>query len=191
MQINQEIIKNAFLKKGYKLDPIINIVGIRANLDVPNAYNDFIGIVSPSKGICEFYEATTDPGVFWLEKPMNVKGTSILIPNQYVNCWTIGYHGSGVNRHEALVQIRNVNVWRDNNKNSTIEINPLIRDAGIFGINIHSTGILSFVPNHVDKFSAGCQVIRRYDTFKNKFIPLVKASGYKQFTYTLLKESDL
>lgn len=192
MNLSIEILKRSFANLGYEWSlNTPNIIGIRTTLDVPNVFNDFIGVVIENKGIIQFFESTTEPGTYYLVNPMNVKGTSILIPNQYKNSWVLGTHGKGVNAHEALIQSRPITVWRDNNKNNTIEINPKSLDKGIFGINIHSTGLLGYVAPGIDKWSAGCQVIKRYDTFKNKFLPLVKSSGQKEFTYTLLTEKQL
>lgn len=192
MNLTIDLLKRSFANLGYSWSPNTpNIIGIRTNLDVPNVFNDFIGVVIEDKNIIQFFEGTTEPGTYWLENPMNVKGTSILVPSQYKNSWVLGTHGKGLNAHEALIQSKPVEVWRDNNKDNKIYIDPKSINKGIFGINIHSTGILGYVAPSIDKWSAGCQVIKRYDTFKNKFLPLVKSSGQKEFTYTLLTEKQL
>lgn len=192
MNLTIDLLKRSFQNLGYAWSSNTpNIIGIRTSLDVPNVFNDFIGVVIEDKNIIQFFEGTTDPGTYWLENPMNKKGTSILVPNQYKNSWVLGYHSSGLNRHEALVQSKPIEVWRDNNKDNKIYIDPKSLDKGIFGINIHSTGILGYVAPSIDKWSAGCQVMKRYDTFKNKFLPLVKSANQKEFTYTLLTEKQL
>ena len=52
-------------------------------------------------------DATTDPGLYYLEHPMNVDGTAILIPGQY-----IGSHKTGLHKGDhALIQCGKLRVW--------------------------------------------------------------------------------
>ena len=60
--------------------------------------------------------------------------------------------------------------------------------TGLYGINIHrATGRAGKTSTRVDKWSAGCQVLNNPKDFA-RLIDLCKASGLKEFTYTLLRE---
>lgn len=196
-------IKASVLKKGYrwyKDQPMI--IGIRTESGLPNVFDDYFIL-------CQEYKdrsfvglmCTTEPGTFYLQKPMNVKGTAILVPGQYIDVWQLGIHGaSNKHPHEAFIQCGTFKVWRDNNKNSLADhIGPIL-NAGIGScINGHSTGIFKYIPAKIDNWSAACQVTQNYEAFKTKIIDEVKQSYLKGFnlpystkyTYTLLEEKDL
>jgi len=138
------------------------------------------------------YEITTEPGPSILRKPINPDGTAILVPDQYRGVYQIGTHG-GSYRHIALVQ-RNgkVKVYRDTNKNSTVEIASESIQDGMFGINIHRHA----APNekeYVRGSSAGCQVFKNSLDFADFMETCNKAADIfgNSFTYTLIEEEDL
>jgi hypothetical protein len=180
----KEKIKEAVIRRGgIWFNDKVNIVGIRTKDATTNTFNDFITL---SYGdIFKGWEATTDPGLYWLRKPGNVKGCAILVPGQYVDAWQIGTHSG----YEALVQCRPVAVYRDNNRDDYLNFDSSTIDRGYFGINIHRAhaSILQFV---VEKYSAGCQVFRRRQSFED-FMLLIKCSNQKYFTYTLLNETEI
>ena len=84
-------IAKAMSKKGYaffeKADkPFnLNIIGIRSSNNKPDSFDDIITVSWKYKAGWSFlkFMATTDPGIYWLNNPMNVKGTAILLPGQY------------------------------------------------------------------------------------------------------------
>lgn len=188
--LSKEIIERAIKAKGYSWfeNGAVNVVGIRTNDTITNIYNDFITITyfTVEEG-WKFigFEATTDPGLYWLNKPGNVKGTAILVPNQYIDCWQIGEHSG----YEAFVQCRPVSVYRDNNRDNYLDLDPKSIDTGYFGINIHRSHltILQYV---IEKYSAGCQVFRK-DSSLQTLLKLFKNTRKKYLTYTLLTENDL
>lgn len=184
LSLNKEILKKTIESKGYKwFENGVNIIGVRTNDATPNKFNDFICICY--KDVFYGFEATTDPGMYWLKKPMNVKGTAILVPGQYIDSWTIGLHS----KYEALRQVKPVAIYRDNNRNEVLDMNPNTIQKGVFGINIHRAHltVLQWV---VEKYSAGCQVIRSAKAF-SKFMEICKSSKQTYFSYTLLEEKDL
>jgi hypothetical protein len=191
-QLDFETIKKSVIAKKYTWftdKPMI--VGIRTTTSLPDVFNDYIVLCQESKDkYFKGWMATTEPGVYWLNKPMNVKGTGILVPNQYYNCWGFGKHGSGLNNHKALVQIRPITLYRDSNKDSKVDLDPKKLDTGLFGVNIHSTGKSNWIAPRIDKWSAGCQVFPNYDGFK-EFISQLEKSNQTSFTYTLLEEKDI
>jgi hypothetical protein len=134
------------------------------------------------------YIITTEPGLPWLLKPFNQKGAAILKPGQYIDAYTLGFHGKGRFRHEALIQVLPVEVYRDNNKDDRHDF--VGSDKGLFGLNIHRASPWFDITETIDTFSAGCQVFRSKSEFE-EFINLCKLSGQKRFTYTLINENDL
>ncbi len=189
--LNFDVIKQSVISKGYIWEfnkPMI--IGIRTATNLPNVFDDYIVLCQESKNkYFKGWMATTEAGLYWLNNPMNVKGTGVLIPNQYRNCWKIGTHGKGLNAHEALVQIAPVEVYRDSDRDNIAE-KTNIKDKGLFGINIHSTGKTSWVAPKIDKWSAGCQVFPNYDSFK-EFMKELKESKFTVFSYVLLEEKDI
>jgi hypothetical protein len=172
-------LKTKFAEKGYTWFPFM-VIGIRSFANIPNKFDDLIGIVEGET--VTWYTATTNPGTYWLKKLMNPKGTALLVPGQWVDCYKIGMHKG---KYEALVQCAPVTVYRDTDRDEIAE-ETAKTDTGMFGINIHRAlpkGITKFI----DEWSAGCQVFDNIDEFKD-FMTRCKKSKLKTFTYTLLKE---
>lgn len=193
MKITIELLKEAIRKKGfiwYNDRP--NDIGIRTTLQVPDAFNDFRCCVFPWEGKEELriYACTTDPGVSMLNKPMNSKGCSLLVPGQYVDSYALGLH-QGKTEHPALVQIKPVKVYRDNDRDNISEETSILEE-GLFGINQHRANKNS-LSIKVGDWSAGCQVgqiFAEHEQYLWIHEQFKKKTGNK-FTYTLLKESDL
>ena len=132
------------------------------------------------------FPITTDPGLYWRENPMNLKGTAVLKEGQYRGMWKIGKHQG---KYEALKQVKPCTVLRDANKDGKIDFTGE-EDTGLFGINHHRAGSHS---TRVDKWSAGCQV-QPNRTLYDIEMALFKASAKEwgnSFTYTLIHERDL
>lgn len=189
------MIQATLVQKGFRTfaRPFeLNIVGIRANSTKPNSFDDTISVFyrnSEGRWVFHQFKATTDPGTFWLENPLNPQGTAILKHGQY-----IGSHGIGLHRGKylALVQKRPITVMRDYDRNATLDFMNGKEDTGMFGINIHRASV-SGTTKSVDKYSAGCQVFQNAEDF-NVFMQL--AERHKQlygndFTYTLIDERAL
>lgn len=197
--------------KGYKIfyggrGINLNIWGVRSNDRSSNTFNDKICAFWKNTDSDEWrliqFDATTDPGMYWRNNPMNQLGTAILKPGQYEGCWKIGKHKG----YEALVQHKPVIVFRDNNRDNILDIeNPNVDiHAGVFGINIHRANS-NGRSVQVDKWSAGCQVLQNrkrkhsilgveFDYDWDFFMHLVRSSAafYNEyFTYTLIDEAEL
>lgn len=193
MNYNLNQIKTVLQNKGYSYftngDYNLNIIGIR-NLRSGNIQNDLFDdelhlIYYVNNELRHHvYPITTDPGLKILQCPINKDGTAILVPNQYKGVYQIGYHKG---QYEALVQRGNVKVYRDNNRDNVLDFSSIAE--GIFGINIHKSGVDS---GYVGNWSAGCQVFRKEKDF-NQFMTACRKSveiyGNK-FTYTLLTSKD-
>jgi hypothetical protein len=169
----------------------LNLIGIRTEDNRANTFNDFFVIVYLDDQLRPqvFIEmATTDPGLYYLHHPMRVNGTAILKPGQYPSCWTLGLHKG---QYKALVQCGPMTVYRDNDRDSNLDVIPGTEETGLFDIQYHHAGNeFSWL---VDRWSAGCQVAARVDDY-DKSMGIINqqiSHGHgRKFTYTLLVEKD-
>lgn len=174
-----EELKLEFTKLGYKWLNF-GIVGIRSKADVPDKFDDLIGLVE--NNTVTWFIGTTNPGIHWLVNLLNPKGAALLKANQYLDTWKLDLHQG---KYLALCQRKPVVVYRDGDKdNKSEETN--VTETGLFGINIHRSNP-SAISQINDKWSAGCQVLSNPSDF-TYLIDRCKASGLKDFSYTLLKE---
>ena len=165
----------------------LNIIGIRNKNGKVNKFDDRICVVYKNyKGwVTRTWKCTTDPGRYWLNKPINIRGTAILVPGQYRGVYKIDKHAG---RYDALCQ-RNgkVKTFRDSNKDSIIDMDYDSVTEGRYGINIHKAGSSS---TQVDRWSAGCTVFANSSDFDN-FLSICKKQisvrGWRTFTYTLIE----
>ncbi len=168
----------------------LNIIGIRTDNDEANTFNDWVTVSYFFDGIWNsfVFPATTDPGTHWRLAPMNVRGTAIMKPGQYRGAYKVGKHKN----YKALEQKGPITVYRDANKDATLDVTEVETDVGNFKVNIHraNRGRASVL---VDKWSAGCQVFQDPDHF-DFFMALCERARANfpanSFTYTLLEESD-
>jgi hypothetical protein len=176
--------------KGYD----VNIVGVRNNSPsaykkVTNVFDDFITLTfKDENGVVQYYcwSATTDPGKKGVQQFHNRKGVARLIPGQYRGVWAIDKHQG---KYEALRQRNgNVDVWRDGNKDLIFD--EILKDRGMFGINIHKAGRDSV---WVENWSEGCQVFKRVKDFDEFMKICIKASKIwgNKFSYTLIESNDI
>lgn len=170
----------------------LNIVGIRADSTVPNRFDDWINVYyKTQEGNWQWHSwpATTDPGTYWLENPLNPQGTAILKAGQYLGSHAIGMHRG---KYLALVQVQPVTVLRDYERKAVLDFMNGKEDTGLFGINIHHA-LAEGTTRYVDKFSAGCQVFANVEDF-NLFMWLCqrhKKLYGNEFTYTLIDQRSL
>lgn len=194
MNINRKNVTDALKKQGYPLfsgDLNVTLVGIRSADASANSFNDVLCVFVELNGKKRLfkYPMSADPGTFYRENPLNVNGTAVLVPGHYKGCWRIGAHQG---KYRALVQKGLMAVYRDSNKNRTIETDTKTIQRGFFGINLHRASVNNY-SLQVDKWSAGCQVLASPDDF-NELMDLLEQSAAKygnSFSYTLLNEADL
>jgi len=192
MDLSKENIIKTFNDKGYAFfhGPMsVNVFGIRCTTGT-DEWDDKICIA----WFCEdgefhlrTFDATTDPGHYWLRHPMRSTGCAIMVEGQYRSSYFVGPHGRS--KYEACRQGKDIPVYRDNNKDSKHDLDPSTIDDGLHYTNIHH----GWSAKKVSKNSAGCQVIKSKAQFENKFMPIIKEScdRYgKFFTYTLLNSKD-
>lgn len=174
------IVKYMQLKKyeifqGIRQYNIVYVEGMNAdgtlNSDPPNSFNDrrmVIQIVDGVPAIVGNWQATTEPGHRYTQRPMNPEGAARIKFGQY-KAWQIGIHGTS-DRHEALVQTGgSVTVYRDLNKDYQRVGDK--EDTGYFGINQHWGYDLP--SNNVYYASAGCLVGRLREGHR-EFMSLIK-----------------
>lgn len=176
----------------------LNIVGIRNPSAKLDKFDCRLVVFWKYEGEWVSFEwkVTTFPGSRYLiERLLNVRGSAILVPGQYLGVYKLDLHGG---RYRALCQ-RNgaVNVYRDGNRDRVFDLDPKKVHNGWFGINIHApknpSGAKSYIAERVYAASAGCQVFQRVRDFLEFSALCEKAAAVfgNQFTYTLLTEDDL
>lgn len=181
--------------KIYTTPHILNIVGIRRDKVLLNKFNDIVLVFWYDDNKDLHYriwdEFTTLPGRYYLLNPINRKGTGIVKADmQYVDCYTYEKHRG---KYFALTQRGGkVASYRDNNRDTTFDLNEETIDWGYHGANIHKAGWLSTI---VNKWSAMCQVFGRATDFKQFMwcvTDLQLKKGKKHtFTYTLLNQKTI
>lgn len=167
----------------------LNLVGIRSTDLQSNAFNDWVGVLYQTGEVWNqfFFPATTDPGTYWRTNPMNVRGTAILKPGQYLRSHALGKHSG----YPALQQVGPLTVFRDADKDETLELDPTTMQTGLFAINIHRAA-QGRAATRVDRWSAGCQVLQDAKHFEFLMTLVTAASSIHgpRFSYTLLEEAD-
>ena len=156
------------------------ILGVRSNEDAYNSYDDKFYEFEGEKFI-RVLTGTTNAGAGVLRGGFlkyNKKGVAVLKAEEwYYNVWSYGLHRG---KMPALLQRgRRVKVFRDGNKNTSIEEigEP---ELGWFGINYHTNTYNFSVKNLkvvnwlIGYWSAGCQVINN----RKEYVKQIKY--YKQ-----------
>ena len=199
-QFTAQQMLETFKNKGYNFNSStyqMNIFGIRNSNSQANTFDDVVGLIfKDEKDIWQIkqYPATTDPGTYYREHPINANGTALIVPMQHKNCYKIGKHKD----YEAIQQIAKMRYFRDNNKNKILEFGYKILGYKYYeeigATNIHHSSY-NGTSYSVDNWSAGCQVFQNIKQF-NEFMELIKASinHYKfinVFDYTLFESEDI
>lgn len=204
-------LRNSYASKGYKFYDTgkynLNIFGIRANNSQSDQFDDYVGVAFyDGKTNPKFFvfNATTDPGKYWLMNPFSSSGTAIVALGQHKSVYALGIHGrSGKFPYEALEQVNPIPFVRDNNRDSKLDF-ELYRDPElrkkhlitnqIIKTNIHRASKWKLL-RFIERYSAGCQVIQNPSDF-DVFIRIVKLAvhTYKWrnlFSYTLFEENEI
>jgi hypothetical protein len=164
----------------------------RANDNAPNRFNDLRCLIRvDASGVPRLvgsWEATTEPSRRWTLDPMNPRGAARIAFGQY-KAWALGSHHG----HEALVQVADVTVCRDANRD--FKRDGDISDTGLYGINQHWGYDLP--KNDLGNSSAGC-LVGRTTAGHREFMRLVKtdkrfliAGGSYRFITSVLPASEV
>jgi hypothetical protein len=197
-------VRKVFDKKGYVYfegnNYDLNIIAIRnsntnQSLDAFDdlmlvAYKDEYGNPHLFKAKC-----TTDPGKLELIDPTfeaaKQHGTAIIAEQQVRGCYALGNHGVGNWRHEALIQVKPMEYYRDNNRNEVLDyVNKMSMMAGT---NIHASSLLA-EEFKIGRYSAGCiafAIAQEYFEFISLCKKQIRFLRVNSFTFTLLNELDL
>ena len=146
----------------------------KLNNDEPNQFNDVRMVLDFQLRLLGCWSATTEPGRWYTEYPMNIKGAARIAFGQY-QAWQVGIHKD----HQALVQATPITVHRDRNKDG-LRTGDAIYE-GLFGVNQHWGYDLPI--DNIGKASAGCLVGRSRQGHR-EFMTLVKSDcRYKDKNY--------
>lgn len=142
------------------------------NSDEPNHFNDLRLVFAFNRDgdavIEGSWEATTEPGYYYTDNPMNPNGAARIAFGQY-RSWQVGIHGYS-DPHEALIQVHPVKVHRDYNRDMVRTGDAI--DSGLFGINQHHG--YNHPINDIHTASAGCLVGRTRQEHSS-FMKLIKS----------------
>ncbi|HHN48737.1 MAG TPA: N-acetylmuramoyl-L-alanine amidase [Bacteroidales bacterium] len=174
-------------RKNYNL----NIVGIRKTDAEPDKFNDQIVVfwLFDGKWHLREYSATTDPGLAFLNAPVNQPGNILLKDGQYLSAFRLGRTQG---KFKALVQARPLTVIRNFKRNSLMFTTNGKQQTGFFGIHVYHTpgsGLNVFTR----QWTAGSQLFAKTSDYAG-FIKLCENAVLNwdnSFTYTLLNENDL
>ena len=165
-----------FLSIGAERYNIVYVEGMdedgSKNNNDPNEFNDIrlvIEVLGGKPTIIGKWEATTEPGFFYTDNPMNPDGAARIAFGQY-KAWEVGTHyGSGSDPHEALIQTADIQIYRDLNQDMIRTGDKLY--TGRFEIDQHWG--YDYQRNDISYAGAGCLVGRTRDGHR-EFMELVK-----------------
>ncbi|MEP7353645.1 MAG: peptidoglycan-binding domain-containing protein [Acidobacteriota bacterium] len=168
----------------------------RPNANTPNQFNDVRLVLSHRSGVPVMlgrWDATTEPGTYYTQHPLNPEGAARIQFGQY-KAWCVGMHDLGrPGAHEALVQRGTISVCRDGNRDY-VRAGDIIDTGNSFGVNQHWGYDMS--PNNIGNASAGC-LVGRACAGHREFMAIVKqdpryvASNSYKFITTILSSKDL
>lgn len=169
----------------------LNLIGLRTADKTVNTFNDYEYVLWRFRSSWEIvkFRITTDPGLYYLNNPMNPHGAAIVKPGQYPGMWGIGLHNG---KYNALVQTGPCTVIRDFNRDNYLDYNSGREETGVFGIDNHRA-VENGRSIMVDKFSAGCMVFEDYYEFEifMRLISEAQKNWTPSFTYSLITEAQL
>ncbi|WP_371424572.1 peptidoglycan-binding domain-containing protein [Tardiphaga sp.] len=177
-------VASALMRRGYWIArhrSCYNIVYVEGmdvdgtiNDNKPNKFNDVRILLQLSATgvpkITKSWEATTEPGKYWTDNPMNPAGAARIAFGQYKS-WAVGtHHAATPGAHEALIQVENISIYRDLNKDYKRDGDT--RYTGMFAINQHWG--YDMPRDDLRRSSAGC-LVGRTKAGHREFMGLVKS----------------
>ena len=162
----------------------------KRNDDKPGYWNDVRMCWTYQDGkpvLGGMWTATTRPGPYYTENPINSKGAANIVPGQYT-AWQVGSHRG---LYEALVQSGTLKLARDLNKDYDRK-GDVIETGDYEGINQHHGSNASEVGPH----SAGCLVARMVDGHQDFMAQVKRDPRYVQdkdfvFSSTVLAQDEV
>jgi hypothetical protein len=132
------------------------------NADRIDEWNDLrilVGMVGGEWKILFSQIATTEPGRFYTQSPLNRKGAARIAFGYHPPAWAHGLH-KGV--QPALIQRKSVLIHRDLNRDGKRNPPEKPNQSGLIGLNQHSTKP-GYKGAPIGKYSAACLVGMDYD----------------------------
>ena len=197
------VIKDVLRSKGYPVfeNGLYNLnMGIIRNANrIANTFDDLIyiiykmGTAEHAFEVCKTYEATADPGLDHLVNPTFPEaikgGSAILAKGYYRGLWKVGFfHG-----RRALLPRTKVWVYRDKNKNKSLDLDPKTLQNMDAGILMHESYQGVETAGLVGRSSAGCQVPASKKDMEEIASIVTEAEKYypnSGVSYAVLNESD-
>jgi len=194
--INQ--IKTACKRIGYTI-PENEIVtfGIRNNDMTAGIFNDTLGWfkINGNDSIIAVNTGTVDPGAYYLNHPMNAKGTAVMVAGVHKKAYKSGYHS----KYKALRQCKRIKCYRITrpmfeamNKDVPkgqwkIHLTGLLPSYLVTGANQHRASKWN-ITTKIGLYGAGCQVRNN----PKQYAKFIKNVWGKQdyFDYVLFLEKD-
>ena len=169
----------------------LNLVGIRTPGTVSGRFDDLMMTsVRHRDGRWHTwaFACTTDPGTYYLGKPLSPRGTAMLCQGQYEGAYRLGLHKG---KYNALVQARPVRIVRGHDREALLYEGGT-EEQGIYGINIHRAGARG-TTDEVGRYSAGCQVLANAKDFETlmELASLHTELYGPAITYTLIDMREL
>lgn len=181
----------------YALKWAINVFGIRSMSSKAGVYDDEAMVVygHPEEGVVvDRYCITTDPGPYFLKRPIHPRGAAILAHgHQYF--YKVGWHKAGkAPGYQACNQLGRVLVYRDDDRDDVLEYKVDSIMVGSFGINHHHGGEDSKPGDTFQGKSAGCQVWASRSEFEGEYLPCCIRSEQEHgrgFPYAVLLQAEV
>lgn len=198
----QKVTLDGILKTADKLEyPVfregyynINFGGIRASNREANSFDDLLYVFfrHPNEKRFSFYKypATVDPGLPWLKKPMAQGGAAIVAPGFHRGLWHVGSKFRG---RACLRQRIPIRIYRDDNRDSFIDIDPDTLESGMYGILVHPHFQNREQAELVGRSSAGCIVPQSNRDFEHLYACCETSSMFygNSISWTLFDESEV
>lgn len=169
----------------------LNLIGVRSDDHTPDVFNDCLAVLWEDKFGWNLiaHEATTDPGLYYLNNPINSSGTFIMAPGFHKGLWKLGTHKG----YEAFQQVGVATGWRDADRDKEMDMMPgKTVQVSNAGVNMHRAKDEG-ESQVVGQWSAGCQVRKRDDDHEIVIELAKRAINYwnNSFSYMLFTESQL
>jgi hypothetical protein len=184
-------IIDSVIQKHYAKKKDFNIIGIRFdNSSMDDDFDDLILFSNNKETIIS--AATTVPGKFWTEHPMEgLPGTAHLLPGYYEASHVLGIHGAKYPdfAHEAWIQCGKLKYAQDVNKDGVIETSEPVKEGYGAGLNIHRASKAQ-IAKYVDRWSAGCQVSQDAEVHESAVAMAKESMDIKEPISYLLTEAS-
>jgi hypothetical protein len=155
----KEVVSEVSGGRWFTADYDINLFGVRRATG-SDSFDDLLGCIFHYKGQPNIIigPGTTDPGHAARKDPSNPKGVAVLKEGHYKSVWQLDWDG-GRRKYPHLNQVGEVTVYRDNNKDTKLDLSQCPTETGFFGIEMHRENAKDLNDSTVvGRWSEGCQV---------------------------------